>query len=117
MLTSVGPQDSPTFLHGRPEQVSFDLVFNKQPFEKDHKDDDNTEHLKSGIRLKAQAVSLTDAVRSDVQIGPVAIHVSRKEYRDDEYHVEAVFDISEFQKSATEKLLSAQLVVKEDLID
>jgi len=60
---------------------------------------------------------LTDAVRSDVQIGPVAIHVSRKEYRDDEYHVEAVFDISEFQKSATEKLLSAQLVVKEDLID
>jgi len=29
MLTGVNPEDSPTFLHGRPEQVSFDLTFNK----------------------------------------------------------------------------------------
>jgi hypothetical protein len=32
MLTSCRPDDSPTFLHGRPEHVSFDLIFNTRPY-------------------------------------------------------------------------------------
>ena len=38
MLTSCRPDDSPTFLHGRPEHVSFDLIFNKRPYLKDGAD-------------------------------------------------------------------------------
>ena len=31
-LTRCFPEDSPTFLHERPESLPFDLIFNKQPF-------------------------------------------------------------------------------------
>lgn len=73
--------------------------------------DDNAEHLKAGVRLKASTVTLSDGVKSDVQIGPVAVHVNRKEYMEGEVHLEVVFDIAEFQRSGTEKLMQAELVV------
>jgi hypothetical protein len=41
VLTSCRPDDSPTFLHGRPEHVSFDLIFNKRPYLKDAADFEN----------------------------------------------------------------------------
>lgn len=42
---------------------------------------------------------------------PVSISSSKKAYRDDEFHIGVVFDISEYERSATEKLLSAQLFI------
>jgi hypothetical protein len=47
---------------------------------------------------------------------PVSISSSKKEYRDDEFHIGVVFDISEFQRSSAEKLVSAQLAVATELL-
>jgi hypothetical protein len=47
---------------------------------------------------------------------PVSISSSKKEYREDEFHIGVVFDIGEFQRSATEKLVSAQLAVATELL-
>lgn len=47
---------------------------------------------------------------------PVSISSSKKEYREDEFHIGVVFEISEFQRSATEKLVSAQLAVATELL-
>lgn len=56
-------------------------------------------------------MTLTDSLKSDFLLKPVSISSSKKEYRDDEFHIGVVFDISEFERSATEKLVSAQLFV------
>jgi hypothetical protein len=47
---------------------------------------------------------------------PVSISSSKKEYRDDEFHIGVVFDISEFQRPSAEKLVSAQLAVATELL-
>lgn len=61
---------------------------------------------------------MSDGVRSDIQLSPASIYANNKEYREDEFHVGVVFDVSEFSRSATEKLLHAQLhVLTEKLVD
>lgn len=35
MLLSTKPKNSPAFIQGRPTELSFDLIFNKQPYLKD----------------------------------------------------------------------------------
>lgn len=52
-----------------------------------------------------------------MELAPVQIQANKKEYREDEYHVEVEFDLSEFEQSASEKLLYAQLVVLDSLVD
>jgi hypothetical protein len=32
MIYGCVPHDSPTFLHGRPEMVMFDILFNRRPY-------------------------------------------------------------------------------------
>lgn len=50
-------------------------------------------------------------------LGPAELIPSEKEYAE-EFHLTAKFDISEFERSATEKLVYAQLVVQDtDLVD
>jgi len=119
MLVSCRPDDSPTFLHGRPATVSFDLWFSTRPYAKDKDfETQQIDDLKDAFRLKAASVGLSDGARTELQLAPVQIHSSKKEYREDEYHVGVEFDISEFEHSATEKLLYAQLVVLEEkLVD
>ena len=56
------------------------------------------------IKLRAATVSLTDGVRSTFRLSPVSIYQSNKEYRNDEWHLGVVFDLSEFEPSATEIL-------------
>lgn len=68
------------------------------------------------IKLRAATVSLTDGVKSTFRLSPVSIYQSNKEYRSDEWHLGVVFDMSEFENSATEKLIYAQLHILEDLI-
>jgi len=113
MLEGCRPDESPAFIHGRPRTVNFDLVFNTRPYLRHHgsaeKEDEHS--ISEAIRLKASTVSLTDGTRSDVHITPSRVSPSRKGYRDDEYHVSVVFDLSEYEHTATEKLVSAQLVV------
>ena len=120
MLVSCRPDDSPTFLHGRPEHVSFDLIFNKRPYLSDGVDFDHqdVQSMWEAIKLRAATVSLADGVRSTFRLSPVSIYQSNKEYRTDEWHLGVVFDLSEFQQSATEKLVYAQLhVLGEKLVD
>lgn len=97
MLSRVVPDDSPTFVHGRPEVVSFDVVFNKRPFSKHHDPKtQETDHLNGAFKLKAVTVSLSDGVRTVIQLSPISIHSTKKQYRDDEYHVSCVFSLSEY---------------------
>lgn len=50
-------------------------------------------------------------------IGPSELIPTIKGYTD-EYHITTKFDLSEFERSATEKLVYAQLIVKEgELVD
>jgi len=113
MIYGCNPHDSPTFLHGRPETVSFDVLFNTRPYMADReiKDQDIGE-LSRAIKLKAAVVALTDAERTDIQLAPSELVYSQKEYAE-EFHVTVKFDISEFERSATEKLVYAQLTVHE----
>lgn len=120
------PAESPTFLHDRPEQLTFDIIFNKQPFLKDAKDMRNdgdspaqaVEVLRDAIKLTAATVTIADGMRSKIQLSPAQIYSNKKGYRADEYHVGVVFDVKEFSRSATEKLLHAQLVIHKDrLVD
>lgn len=119
MLTSCRPDDSPTFLHGRPEHVSFDLIFNKRPYLKDSDlENQDIQALWEAIKLRAATISLTDGVKSTFRLSPVNIYQSNKEYRTDEWHLGIVFDISEFEQSATEKLVYAQLhILEEKIVD
>jgi hypothetical protein len=72
--------------------------------------------LWEAIKLRASTVSLTDGVRSTFRLSPVSIYESNKEYRNDEWHLGVVFDMTEFENSATEKLVYAQLHVLKELI-
>jgi hypothetical protein len=48
----------------------------------------------------------------------MSVRHSDKAYQEDEYHVAVVFDLMEYQTSATEKLTHAQLVIEEhELVD
>jgi hypothetical protein len=63
-LKSCLPEDSPTFLHGRPETVRFDILFNTRPLVKDRdRKDQSFDDLKEAIRLKASTVTLTDSLK------------------------------------------------------
>jgi hypothetical protein len=112
-LVAARPDESPAFLHGRPSSVQFDLQFNKRPYLRHHdeaeKEDETT--IAEAIKLEASAVSLADAERSTVHLSPASVTCSSKGYRQDEYHVAVVFDLTEFEHTATEKLMHAQLVV------
>lgn len=121
VITSCRPVDSPTFLHERPESLTFDIIFSKQPFLKDSdtsKAPQSLAYLREAIKLKAATVSVRDGMRSQIQLTPTRIYSNNKEYREDEFHVGVVFDVAEFAQSATEKLLHAQLHInKEKLVD
>lgn len=70
------------------------------------------------IKLKAVAVNVADGTRSDIRLTTTRIYSNSKQYQSDEFHVNVVFDISEFAKSAKEKLLHAQLEIdKKELVD
>lgn len=114
---SCSPSDSPTFLHDRPEQLTFDIVLNSRPFIKDSDTSAKSEdylHLREAIKLKASVVSLADGMQSNIQIQAASIYSNNKEYRNDEFHLGIVFDVSEFARSATEKLMHAQLFINRD---
>lgn len=36
MIVACHPGESPTFLHDRPDTLTYDVVFNRQPFLKDY---------------------------------------------------------------------------------
>jgi len=94
-------------LHGRPEQVSYDIVFNKRPFLKDlAKENQEVQSLWEAIKLSASSVSLTDGVRTTVRLGPSSITSSNKDYAE-EWHLAVTFDLGEFEDTATEKLVHA----------
>jgi hypothetical protein len=122
-ISGCRPAESPTFLHDRPEQLTFDIIFNKQPFLKDAKEGSDSpgqgvEALREAIKLKAATVTIADGMRSKIQLSPARIYSNKKGYREDEHHVGVVFDVKEFSHSATEKLLHAQLVIHKDrLVD
>ena len=117
MLRACRPDESPAFVHGRSASASFDVIFNRRPY-LDHEDRDKQAEtdIKAAIRLKAATVSLADGTRTEVLLHPNRVTCSGKEYRDDEYHVSVFFDLREYQRAATEKLLHAQLVVMERML-
>ena len=95
--------------------MTFDIIFNRQPFLKnseEQEDPHNLQYLREAIKLRAMTVGITDGVQTPLQISPASIYSNNKEYREDEFHVGVVFDVSEFSKSATEKLLHAQLSIR-----
>lgn len=56
-------------------------------------------------------------MQSTIFLGPSEIIASQKEYAE-EYHITVKFDVSEYERSATEKLIYVQLVVhEEELVD
>jgi len=115
MITSCRPEDSPTFLHERPDTLSFDIVFNQQPYVRKGEKPDGAkvlDYLAPAIKLKAVTLDVEGGTRSQIQLSPASIYSNNKEYREDEFHVSVVFDVAEFARSASEKLLHAQLDIK-----
>jgi hypothetical protein len=75
-------------------------------------------HLREAIKLRAAIINLADGMTSNIMIQATNIYSNNKEYRDDEFHIGVVFDISEFARSATEKIMHAQLFINNDkLVD
>lgn len=110
MISRCHPEDSPTFLHDRPDSLSFDIIFTKQPFlqgSPETKQAKDLSYLTSVIKLKAVAVNIAEGTRSEIRLTTTRIYSNSKQYQSDEFHVNVVFDISEFAKSAKEKLLHA----------
>jgi hypothetical protein len=67
MLVACRPDESPAFLHGRPETVSFDIVFNRRPFAKDRGiEKQDVRDLEEAIKLKAGIVTLPAGVASEI---------------------------------------------------
>jgi len=77
--------------------------------------DQEISELERAIKVKAAIVGLSDGERTTIQLAPSELIYSQKEYAE-EFHITAKFDISEFERSATEKLVYAQLVVHEDAL-
>jgi hypothetical protein len=107
VILGCDPHDSPTFLHGRPSVVAYDILLNKRPYMKDTEiQHQSVEDIQRAIRLKASIVALSDGVQSTIFLGPSEIVASQKEYAE-EYHITVKFDVSEYERSATEKLVYA----------
>jgi len=106
------PYDSPTFLHDEPSTLSYDIVFNKRPYLKDEEKDEQKSqeslmHMRGAIKLKATILNIVDGMESQILIKAIKIYLNNKEYRDDEYHIGVVFDVSQFARSASEKIMHA----------
>lgn len=63
------------------------------------------------FRLKVETVGLRDGKLTEMTIHPADVVCSGKAYLGGEYHVTVHFDLTQFQKTATEKLLHAQLLI------
>jgi len=113
VITECRPDDSPAFLHGRPEQVSFAVLFNKRPYLSGLGSSGAESDLRDAFRVKITTINMQDGVRSEQHLAPVQAYSSSKEYREDEFHLTVEFDVSEFVRSATEKISHAQLVALE----
>lgn len=70
------------FVHGRPSEARFDVVFNTRPYLNHHtpeeKADDNAIH--EALRLKATTVTVPGGERSEVLLTPVQVTCTSKEY-------------------------------------
>lgn len=64
-------------------------------------------HLRGAIKLKATILNIVDGMESQILIKAIKIYLNNKEYRDDEYHIGVVFDVSQFARSASEKIMHA----------
>lgn len=108
MIQNCRPSESPTFLHGRPTTITYDIIFSTRPYLSSHeKKDQDVQLLREAFKVKAQTVSLADGVKTELHLAPVRVYENRKDYRDDEFHVGVTFDLAEYQNSATEKLIFA----------
>lgn len=111
-IVNCWPYDSPTFLHDEPSTLSYDIVFNKRPYLKDEEKDEQKSqeslmHMRGAIKLKAKILNIVDGMESQILIKAIKIYLNNKEYRDDEYHIGVVFDVSQFARSASEKIMHA----------
>ncbi len=88
-------------------------MFNTRPYLHHHSPEEKADEnaIREAFRVKATTASLADGKRTDVLLAPVRTTCSSKEYLSAEYHVSVDFDLQEFERTATEKLLHAQLVV------
>lgn len=101
MILGCNPHDSPTFLHGRPETAEFDIIFNKRPYLHDESND-----IHKAVFLKIVVVMLSDAERTTIMIPPSELIESEK-LDTQEYHITVKFDLSEYERSASEKIVYA----------
>lgn len=105
------PDKSPAFVHGRPKSVQFEAIFSTRPYlyhhEEHEKKDENS--IIEAFKLQAVSVSLKDGKRSTMMLEPTSVVCSSKEYLEQEYHVSISFDLTQIEKTATEKLVHAQL--------
>ena len=94
------------------------MQFNRRPYLRHHdsNEKENENAVAEAMKLKATTVSLADGTRSEVLLNPSSVSCSNKGYRGDEYHVAVAFDLAEFEHTATEKLMHAQLVVMTSLL-
>lgn len=65
--------------------------------------------------MKIQTLNIKDGIKSDTLISPIKLYNNRKEYVEDEFHLTALFDISQYEKSADIKIVFAQLFVQIEL--
>ena len=65
-----------------------------------------TEHdLREVIKVKVVYMNIHEGNQAEVKLPPAKIISTEKEYLDNEFHVDVSFDLSEFQKSPTEKIV------------
>jgi hypothetical protein len=106
------------FLHGRPNEARYEAVFNTRPYLHHHSPEEKVDEnaVREALRLKATTVTVPGGKRSEVLLDPVRVTCTSKEYQSAEYHVAVDFDLSQFEHTASEKLLHAQLVVLSALL-
>lgn len=117
-LIATHPDETPVFVHGRPNEARFEAVFNTRPYLHHHSPEEKADEnaIREALRLKATAVTVPGGTRSEVLLDPVQVTCTSKGYQSAEYHIAVDFDLSQFEHTATEKLLHAQLVVLTTLL-
>lgn len=119
-LAAVTPALSPTFVHGRPRSITYDLVFTHMPHKKGTAKDLPLMEMRSLFVIKMQLINMKDGVTTPMSLSAAKLFYSDKHYMADadQHHVSAVFDLQDIHEEANTKIEHAQLNVAVDqLID
>lgn len=119
-LAAVTPAISPTFIHGRPRTITYDLVFTHKPHKKGTDKDLPLMEMRSLFTIKMELINMKDGVTTPMSLSAAKLFYSEKHYMadSDQHHISAVYDLQDIHEEANTKIEHAQLHVAVDqLVD